>query len=206
MDSKDQAAIHLAAAMSGADINDVVDGIGRASQSEMAYSQKFPKKMDGEKEKFEALGFKFGPEIDRLFVQATFPEGWKIVPTSHYMWSDLLDDKGRKRGSIFYKPDFWDQDAFARLNRRYHGRVERDYEWREAHEEEYADIRDLYQDQPHTGMIVDHDGTVLWSHGPTTAKAEGIPWPEFDDAFRKMVDDLLTKRFPDHEDVLAYWD
>ena len=31
------------------------------------------------------------------------------------MWSDLLDDKGVKRGSIFYKAAFYDRSAFLRL-------------------------------------------------------------------------------------------
>ena len=35
------------------------------------------------------------------------------------MWSDLVDDKGRKRTSIFYKAAFYDRSAHIGVNRRY---------------------------------------------------------------------------------------
>lgn len=71
------------------------------------------------KEQFEKAGFKFGKVIDKLFQEATFPEGWMKQATDHSMWSDIVDAKGRKRGSIFYKAAFYDQDAFANLSRRF---------------------------------------------------------------------------------------
>jgi hypothetical protein len=49
---------------------------------------------------------------DPLFVDVTLPAGWKIVPTEHSMWSDLVDDAGVKRASIFYKAAFYDRVAF----------------------------------------------------------------------------------------------
>lgn len=65
---------------------------------------------------FEALGFKFGGKVDDLFIETTFPEGWRKKPTSHDMWTDILDDKGVKRGSIFYKAAFYDRSAEVYLD------------------------------------------------------------------------------------------
>lgn len=69
----------------------------------------------------EALGFVFGEPIDDLFVSVTFPAGWSKKATDHSMWSDLLDDQGRKRGSIFYKAAFYDRRAFMHLEREKEG-------------------------------------------------------------------------------------
>jgi len=69
---------------------------------------------------FESIGFRFGKQSeDPLFVEATFPNGWHKVLTKHAVWSDLVDDKGRKRGSIFYKAAFYDQSASVTLARRF---------------------------------------------------------------------------------------
>jgi hypothetical protein len=67
----------------------------------------------------ETLGFVFGQEVDDLFIEVKFPAGWKKVATEHSMWTDLVDDKGRKRGGIFYKAAFYDRSAHMHLNRRY---------------------------------------------------------------------------------------
>ena len=64
-----------------------------------------------------ALGFVIGPVIanDPIWREATLPPGWNIKATDHYMWSDILDETGKKRGHIFYKAAFYDRDAFMRL-------------------------------------------------------------------------------------------
>lgn len=61
-------------------------------------------------------GIDFGPVKDgELFRDAALPDGWEIKPTDHSMWSDLVDDIGRIRASIFYKAAFYDRDAFMEL-------------------------------------------------------------------------------------------
>ncbi len=64
---------------------------------------------------YEAHGITVGEPVDDLFVSVTLPDGWKKVPTSHSMWSDLIDEQGRVRASIFYKAAFYDRSAFASL-------------------------------------------------------------------------------------------
>lgn len=51
-------------------------------------------------------------KVDSLFCNAVLPEGWQKVATDHSMWSNLLDDRGLIRASIFYKAAFYDRDAF----------------------------------------------------------------------------------------------
>ena len=49
--------------------------------------------------------------VDDIFVSVTLPDGWTKKPTSHNMWSELYDDKGRLRASMFYKAAFYDRKA-----------------------------------------------------------------------------------------------
>jgi len=56
---------------------------------------------------------------NELFMSVKLPEGWSIKPTDHSMWSNLVDDKGRARASIFYKAAFYDRDAHLNFNRRF---------------------------------------------------------------------------------------
>lgn len=71
------------------------------------------------KAEFEKLGFVFGKQIDECFVESQFPNGWRKKPTDHSMWSEILDEKGRKRGMIFYKAAFYDRSAHVHLECRF---------------------------------------------------------------------------------------
>lgn len=69
------------------------------------------------KKELEDFGFVFGTAVDDLFIQASFPKGWKKKATNHSMWSDLIDESGRKRASIFYKAAFYDRHAYLYLEK-----------------------------------------------------------------------------------------
>jgi hypothetical protein len=183
-------------------------GRGRKScQNQMAYSNKFPIKMGEGQQVYESLGFRFGNTIDKLFIEAEFPEGWKIKPTDHYMWSELLDNKNRVRGMIFYKPDFWDQDAFVNLHPRYHAEVKKDYDWYNEHKHEYLDKAEPgYIDMKHTAIVRDYDGNILWTSGPTTPRELDQDWRDFDDLLLRVARAELTKLHPNWKDPIAYWD
>lgn len=71
------------------------------------------------------FGVVYGEKADELFRWATVPEGWKIERTGHYMYSDLLDEKGRKRAQIMYKGMAYDRCASISPNRRF--RIDRVY-------------------------------------------------------------------------------
>lgn len=106
-------------AMSGMSVDESLERSGKAEQKDLA-DGKLPKDMGGEEESFRKLGFEIGAPIDECFVSAKFPEGWKVKPTDHYMHSDLLDAQDRKRGGIFFKPEFYDRHAHVSLNKRLH--------------------------------------------------------------------------------------
>lgn len=69
---------------------------------------------------YERLGIKVVEGLqDALFTEVEMPEGWRVEATGHSMWSKLIDDKGRERGSIFYKAAFYDRDAFFNVKCRF---------------------------------------------------------------------------------------
>jgi len=85
-------------------------------QKDFVASESLPRKCP--KQELEKLGFVFGETIDGvsgLFVQVKMPKGWKKQATDHSMWSELVDETGKVRASIFYKAAFYDRDAFLRL-------------------------------------------------------------------------------------------
>ena len=69
----------------------------------------------GNREQFEKMGIVFGEPVDDLFCDVQLPQGWRKERTDHSMWSNLLDDQGRIRASIFYKAAFYDRDAFLSI-------------------------------------------------------------------------------------------
>jgi len=83
-------------------------------QRELVNAEVLPAK--GDWEQLEALGVKRGDYVkgDPMFVHAELPAGWKKQATDHSLWSDLVDETGKKRASIFYKAAFYDRDAFFR--------------------------------------------------------------------------------------------
>jgi len=86
----------------------------RAGQSSFVNSDTLPQKMsDDTRQALETAGVVFGDPVpgDDLFVYVELPEGWTRRGTSHDIHSDLLDEKGRKRASIFYKAAFYDRRA-----------------------------------------------------------------------------------------------
>lgn len=65
----------------------------------------------------EAAGVVFGQPVDGdpLFVRAKLPPGWRFVATADPMWTELVDNDGMTRASIFYKPLPFDRRAEIRL-------------------------------------------------------------------------------------------
>ena len=81
-------------------------------QRELVEGAQLPVEITG-KEILEKAGIKFGESLpdDPLFCYAELPKGWKKQATEHSMWSDLVDDKGVVRATIFYKAAFYDRRA-----------------------------------------------------------------------------------------------
>jgi hypothetical protein len=77
-----------------------------------------PRGFDVKAKMTDELGFKFGELVDGdpLFQHVELPKGWKKVADSGSdMWSQVVDEQGRERISIFYKAAFYDRDAFMNV-------------------------------------------------------------------------------------------
>jgi hypothetical protein len=119
----------LVAALNGGDLANALiastpGGIERqeaAGQRTLVQSAMLPKEISGAtREQLNALGFKFGDDVDELFVTCELPSGWTKRGTDHSMHSDLLDEQGRKRAGIFYKAALYDRCADMLMEQRFH--------------------------------------------------------------------------------------
>jgi hypothetical protein len=164
----------------------------KEGQIEQSFQDTLPIDLRGTRGDFEKVGFIFGDNVDDTFVSAQFPDGWRKRPTDHSMWIDIIDAKGRKRGSIFFKAAFYDRSAHAFLSRRF-------------------SVQESY-DGPHRVMVVDACGEVKqeigdlekpnWS-GDSVASHRAM---RDIDAARDKLCQWLTDNYPDWEKTNAYWD
>jgi hypothetical protein len=86
-----------------------------AGQRQILAATTLPTKSDYcSDEDYIALGFTFGPVVasDPKFREATLPAGWSREGSEHAMWSYIVDERGVRRVSIFYKAAFYDREAF----------------------------------------------------------------------------------------------
>ncbi|HEX2656102.1 MAG TPA: hypothetical protein VHN11_20970 [Xanthobacteraceae bacterium] len=169
----------------------------KAGQLEQAEKQTLPLDLgqryggsaDEARKPWEKLGFKFGKKVDDIFVEATFPNGWKKRPTDHSMWSEIVDEKGRKRGAIFYKAAFYDRSANAYLERRF-------------------SVRETYEG-PKLIQIVDACGEVKREiAGDDTSNLQGDAFHVAYEGNRAKASELaawLSANYPDWQNPTAYW-
>ncbi len=155
---------------------------------------------------------------DTMFIGVKLPEGWVKKATDHAMWSNLLDSKGRKRASIFYKGSPYDRKSHIDINPRYRISVDRvgfqngDYSQNERHE--YHSYK-----TPIRGIVIDFDKTILFSTEEipceVTYKANrnGGYTESYIEQSRRIERELTEKclafmeqNYPKYEDVTAYWD
>lgn len=162
----------------------------KAGQSSLVNGQFLPK--DCPRAGLEKLGFIFGEDMDGIFVHVQMPQGWHKKATDHDMHSKLMDNKGRERGNIFYKAAFYDRRARLDLYPRYS--VIKQYgvypESKNFESDtEYFAVLDAVSGEQlfHTGQFAGND----WETGKTLLE-EAIKW--------------ATEKYPDYQNVLAYWD
>ena len=162
-------------------------GIGRQEaegQRTLVASTMLPKVIHGAtRERLTALGFKFGADVDDLFLECELPAGWTKVATDHSMHSDVLDEQGRCRASIFYKAAFYDRSAHMRMSRRF--RVESCREGRSENTYNVA-VTDC-------GKVIKDFGDV----GQMEFAAR--------DALERDANSWLTEQYPDWNSPLTYW-
>jgi hypothetical protein len=137
-----------------------------------------------DRQKWESLGFVFRGPYDDLFVSVEFPSGWKKQPTEHSMHTDILDDKGRRRGGIFYKAAFYDRSAHCYLSPRF----------------SYSLYGNGAKDGTYSACVEDA-GKPLKSFGDTDKS-------DYDgrEIIEGKIRAWLNKNYPDYENPAAYWD
>jgi len=156
-----------------------------AGQVDFCLDQTLP--IDCPKEELEKLGFIFGDEVDEIFIQAQFPDGWTKQATDHSMHTDLLDEKGRKRANIFYKAAFYDRRASLTLTRRYS--VRQDYDLKNSV---------LFQ-------VFDSDNVIFQTEERQCKQYSA----EFFSALKILeltAIEYLKNNYPNWMDATAYWD
>jgi hypothetical protein len=176
-------------------------GQERQGQAELVGSTVLPTDIQGDgRRALEVAGVVFGKRVagDPMFTEATLPEGWRKVATSHDMWSDLLDDLGRVRARIFYKASWHDRSSHMSVEARYGVRTE--YEKRSGecawHEN---GTRAVVLDGGHPGSDTRLFATA-WQYPKKGNDRWHAPEP------RKEAETWLAKHFPRHKEPNAYWD
>lgn len=180
--------------MAGGSLEDIITAQESAGQSSLVNSSKLPSEMSTEdRQVLEQAGVVFGDSVpgDDMFVYVNLPEGWHKVATSHSMWSDLVDDKGRKRASMFYKAAIYDRYAYLNTNRRFE--IGMDY------------------DRSDQGVIVmfvtDGDTTVFTTKEyPYTGEKYSEDYRSQESAATDEVKAWLEEHYPKWKDASAYWD
>lgn len=159
----------------------------KAGQALLVASTNMPKTMSPSREAFEKIGFKFGNDVDELFLSATLPPGWTRAATDHSMYSKILDEQGRERVTVFYKAAFYDRHADAGLICRY--RVGTLYAG-DAGAEELAD------DQV---IVIVTDGGKEIRRFPACHRHDQFGGP------RKEAARWIAANFPNSDDPTANW-
>jgi len=144
---------------------------------------RLPKDMDLETAK--RVGFKILEPADDIFMTVEAPTGWELRPTDHSMWSEIFDDQGRKRGSVFYKAAFYDRSAHGNLISRYQIHSE----YNEDHKVKNFKAVDT----------ANKDEIIAFVEVPEDADYKAK------DALRNKLIEHLTEMFPDWNSVEAYW-
>lgn len=185
-DPKLDGMLAMAIAMSTGSASEGLEAVQNAEQNQARSACKLPKDMRPSKEVFEAIGFVFEDIGDDVLYQATLPEGWTLESDGGY-WTNLVDDKGRKRGNYFYKGAFYDRSGHMNLSQRFRitSRNIDPKDWK----------------SPVKVAVVDFDGTVIFEAGQCEEE-----YSEEWESLSRQARGYLCSNYPDWEDASKYWD
>lgn len=144
------------------------------------------------KEQYQKMSIEIIDEYDDLFFNVSLPDGWEVKPTGHSMWNEVIDNKGRKRISFFYKGAFYDRDAFSNFEKRYSYSEMPfdDYKTNASYEERKS--KEWY------GVVYDC-GKEIFRTKPIVNK------DYFDESLRRQCVEYLNLNYKLWEDINAYW-
>lgn len=139
---------------------------------------------------------------DPIFRAVTLPAGWKLKRASHSMWSDLVDDKERKRACVFYKAASYDRHASLTPLRRLE--ASRNYIYPNVmphNPEDHA----AYSIQ---GVVKDSDGHTVWSGqvNPYSIVNNALDRMMIHESTLKQAERWLDEHYPEWRDFGAYWE
>lgn len=177
----------MAIGMSTGSASEGLETVQNEEQNRARVGCRLPIKMKPSKETFEALGFTFEDIGDDVLCKAALPDGWKLKADGGGYWTYLIDEKGRKRGSYFYKGAFYDRSGYMNLSQRFYATYDA------------ADPENW--EGPFTVLVKDADDTIIFTAGKC-AKVHT-------DEYKKLMDkatDYLKTNYPDWEDPTKYWD
>lgn len=174
---------------------EAIEGQESSGQISFVDSDTLPTKMNcvgSAQDVLGAMGIKIiGPvPNDPLFLYVELPPGWTKVTTDHNMWSNLLDDKGRKRAAIFYKAAFYDRDAHLDPITRY----------------TYGSDYDRQEKENAAVAIATDCGKVIFSTTPVPLPEDARKGYDLKEEARKEAKAWLIQNFPDWENPGAYWE
>jgi hypothetical protein len=188
----------LLRAMATGSSSDAIYQQEAAGQESFAQSETLPTDMSEDaRNALEKSGVKFLGiiEDDPIFQYVELPEGWQKKPTSHSMYTDLVDANGKKRASIFYKAAFYDRSARLNIERRFC--IQIDYQ--RLREERIAqarvhDVEEVIFTSQEVSFEDASDPTVKY-------QLQDIAVEEAKEEARKW----LEENYPEWEDPSMYW-
>lgn len=155
------------------------------NSSQLPVKLNFPRKTDVISQ-YESIGIKVirKTEDDYLFFDVELPKGWKKeMAVDDSMWSYLIDAKGRERANIFYKAAFYDRDAFINFNAR------------------YVCCNEYHDNNSRTAVVKDNaTGKILFETEKYNYASKN---PE---KYREQAEKFLKSKYPDADNINAYWD
>jgi len=180
-------------AMSGE--SNVIEKTEQEGNERAARNTQVAREMNPSQEVWEKLGFKF-TEIpgDDVLYSADLPEGWTMRTTSLY-GSEIVDQNGNVRASMFYKASFYDRTAYMSLTARYGVRTD----YRTVEE---GEISEIYFGNENEKLFV--AGVVIKNNDMTDEERKAKREEERELSIK--AETYANEYYPDYQDVTAYWD
>lgn len=177
----------------------------------------YPYNVDVKKE-YSLMGIEILGETkdDNLTFDVILPNGWEYVRTDHGMWFNLIDDKDRKRASIFKKYTSYELDTFINFNQAINFKVDR----LGFLNGDYSMFGGKYtsENTPFVGRVTNFKGDILFETQHMQCYVEYNPdgkgytyeyrinSSEIMDELRRECIHFLKDNFPRYEEINVYWD
>lgn len=145
---------------------------------------------------YEKMGIEIVSEHDDLFWNVKLPKGWEIKPTGHSMWNELLDNKGKKRMTFFYKAAFYDRDAFSNLQTRYQLDV--------THIADDSADYAIWKKSDIQGKVKDGD-TIIYQTKCIPAVEDYAEEDKIKNKLWEELETFMNEHYPDYKNIHAYW-